>query len=121
MRQSLSDIYTRRLLQEGHGYPLWIPEPNVYLNDDYKEVGTCVVDMGVVTPDGQFDYLFNVCKPANHPVNLGKTLENFECVEIREDHDMCGTYDLHPPRSHVASASMKRRILGASAPAPDIG
>jgi hypothetical protein len=116
-----SDVYARHLLPEGHGYPLWIPEPNDFLPEEYKALGTRIGDVGLLTTDGAFDYLFNVCRPADHPINLGRTPSNFEYVDVREAHDMCATRGLHSSRSHVASATMKRKTIGAGSPPVDSG
>jgi hypothetical protein len=82
MSSVASNLYARRLLSEGHGYPLWIPEPNDFLPPEYQELGTRIGDVGLVTSDGAFDYLFNVCRPASHPINLGRTPDDFEHVDV---------------------------------------
>ncbi len=54
-------IYTKLLLRRGHGYPLWIPESDYNLPDAYRDKGVSVGDLGILTDDGGFDFLFNVC------------------------------------------------------------
>ncbi|KAH9889000.1 hypothetical protein C8Q73DRAFT_175835 [Cubamyces lactineus] len=54
-------VYTKLMLQRGHGYPLWEPEPN--------EAGEVLIgDVGYVL-DGGFYRLFNATLAADHPVN----------------------------------------------------
>ncbi|KAL0057526.1 hypothetical protein AAF712_015829 [Marasmius tenuissimus] len=64
-----SQIYCRTLYSLGHGCALWGPEPNDDLPSEYRESGTRVGDVGVVTSDGRFDFLFNICLPEDDPVN----------------------------------------------------
>jgi hypothetical protein len=117
----VSELYAKCLLRQGHGYPLWIPEPNDCLPDDYRELGTRIGDVGLVTSDGAFDYLFNVCRPADHAINHGRTPDDFEYVRLWDAYDMCRTRGLHPPQSHVASTTMKRMMIRAGVPAIDHG
>jgi hypothetical protein len=97
----------------GYGYPIWRPEPNQFLSDTYQRLGTRIGDVGFVTSNGSFDYLFNVCRPKNHPINVNRTPEDFEYVELREEHDVCGNSGAYTPDEHVASTSMKKRVLDA--------
>jgi hypothetical protein len=106
-------IYAESLLPKGYGYPLWLPEPNECLPEEYQESGTCIGDVGIVSSDGSFDYLFNVCHPASHPINVDRTPEDFEYVELRMSHDVYRNSGVHAPKSHVASASLKKRVLDA--------
>ncbi|KJA25511.1 hypothetical protein HYPSUDRAFT_134515, partial [Hypholoma sublateritium FD-334 SS-4] len=55
----------------GRGHPVWIPEPNSRLPDTYREKGTCIGDVGIITPEGGFDFLFNICLTAENPINAG--------------------------------------------------
>ncbi|KAJ7738972.1 hypothetical protein B0H16DRAFT_1249900, partial [Mycena metata] len=59
--------YTRLLLPKAHGYPLFHPQPY----DDLQEIrrtGTQIGDVGIVK-NGCFDVTFNICNPADHPIN----------------------------------------------------
>lgn len=71
--ESPNELYCRLLLTKNRkgGYPLWIPEPNKVLPKAYYERGVSIGDVGLITEDGQFDYLFNICEDENHPVNGG--------------------------------------------------
>ena len=62
MAPKRSELYLRLMLQHGHGYPLYEPDPD----PGYRRTGVRVGDIGWVTPDGVFDFLFNVthsCSP----------------------------------------------------------
>uniref|UniRef100_A0A0W0FX36 Uncharacterized protein n=1 Tax=Moniliophthora roreri TaxID=221103 RepID=A0A0W0FX36_MONRR len=61
--------YARHLFLHGHGYALWIPEPNDNSTPEYFDQGVRVGDVGIITNDGGFDYLFNICAPADDPIN----------------------------------------------------
>ncbi|KAF8838555.1 hypothetical protein BDN67DRAFT_907095 [Paxillus ammoniavirescens] len=51
------------------GYPLWLPEPDNSLPENYRNDGLRIGDVGVVAEDGSFDVFFNICLPADHPLH----------------------------------------------------
>lgn len=114
--QSPSDVYARLLLPKRQGYPLWVPEPNTRLPDEYKERGVGIGDVGIITPDGAFDFLFSICHPANHPINCNGVPDDFEPLKLNylDIHEISMIWG---PRSDIASVSIKKDMLtlGASA------
>jgi len=62
------------LLNEGRGYPLWVLQANTNLSREYRSRGISIGDVGFITPSGEFDFLFNICLPADDPVNPGVDL-----------------------------------------------
>ncbi|KAK1230341.1 SCF ubiquitin ligase complex subunit cdc4 [Marasmius sp. AFHP31] len=64
-----SQVYCRTLYTRGNGLALWVPEPNGDLPPEYRTTGIRVGDVGLVTADGCFDFLFNVCVPNDDPIN----------------------------------------------------
>ena len=49
------------MLTHGAGYPLYMPAPSIGLPPTYREKGIRVGDVGVITANGAFEFLFNVC------------------------------------------------------------
>lgn len=64
-----SVIYRDLFLRLGHGLPLWRPEPDANLPEAYTKQGISIGDLGLLTDDGGFDYLFNIHANAHDPVN----------------------------------------------------
>ncbi|KAJ7722323.1 hypothetical protein B0H16DRAFT_1263523, partial [Mycena metata] len=54
---------------KGHGYPLFNPQPSDDLRGIARTGGVQIGDIGVLTPDGSFDPLFNITFPSDHPAN----------------------------------------------------
>ncbi|KIJ12518.1 hypothetical protein PAXINDRAFT_42843, partial [Paxillus involutus ATCC 200175] len=64
------------------GYPLWNPEPDSKLPESCRDEGLRIGDVGIVK-DGNFDVLFNICLPKEHPLNQwGGVPETFKQVPI---------------------------------------
>jgi len=55
-------IYTDLLLAKGFGYPLYYPEPYQNAVQNGWSGGVSIGDVGIITNDGGFDFLFNVIK-----------------------------------------------------------
>ncbi|KAF4617389.1 hypothetical protein D9613_006176 [Agrocybe pediades] len=66
---NISDIYQRNMAPLRAGTALWIPEGHSNLWPSYQDRGVCIGDVGTVTASGSFSFLFNICLPADHPVN----------------------------------------------------
>ena len=64
-----ADIYRSRLLVEKRGFPLWIPGPDMSLPVAYRRTGITIGDVGIMSPTGNFVFLFNIFCPMDHPVN----------------------------------------------------
>jgi hypothetical protein len=82
---SASDAYARILLTKRIGYPLWIPEP-ANNPQGYEREGVHIGDVGIITFLGGFRCIFNVCLPADDPINwrAPPSLEPFEFQRLRD-------------------------------------
>jgi len=75
-------IYTKHLKKKGRGSPLWIPQPNLNLPDAYRAQGVRIGDVGLIAAHGGFDFMFNICSPADDPVHSGGRLpDGFEPIK----------------------------------------
>ncbi|CAK5275103.1 unnamed protein product [Mycena citricolor] len=64
-----SEIYMNQLSRQNRGFPLYDPSPQRNMPAEYKKKGICIGDVGRISPDGFFDFFFNIFLPAEHPVN----------------------------------------------------
>ena len=90
-----------------HGFPLWIPQPNMRLSRSYRRQGVSIGDVGIFTSDGGFDFLFNVCLPAGHPNNPDELPEGFSCFVLRPAD--VSEFHAHSSHSYLSSPSVKKR------------
>ncbi|KAF8995306.1 hypothetical protein BDQ17DRAFT_1025959 [Cyathus striatus] len=73
-----SEVYARLLWLKGHGFPLWSPNPGTHLPVEYAKSGIQIGDVGIINYKGDFDFLFNICLPVDHPVNSNHVPEGFK-------------------------------------------
>ncbi|KAJ7067230.1 hypothetical protein C8F01DRAFT_663039 [Mycena amicta] len=66
---SENEIYCKNLLRWKRGYPLLNSTPQANLPAEYRRRGISIGDVGRVTPEGGFDFFFNIYLPENHPIN----------------------------------------------------
>lgn len=97
-----SSIYRDLLFKHRHGLPLWKPDPNANLLDIYTKKGISIGDLGLLTDDGGFDYLFNVHAGAEDPVNqfLG-TPSTFQPLPPITNQDIIKTEFQHPEKACI--------------------
>ena len=67
-----SQIYVEHLLNEKRGYPLWVPQASTNTSREYQTRGISIGDVGFFTESGEFDFLFNICLPADDLINPGQ-------------------------------------------------
>lgn len=82
------------MLTQGVGYPLYVPTSSRNLPLAYRKHGIRIGDVGAITSNGTFDFLFNVCKYNDPPgglVNPAKLPDGFELL-IPDIHS-CETFD----------------------------
>ena len=103
--QKSNDIYERHLILKGRGFPLWIPGPKRSLHLDYRRTGVRIGDVGIITPDGGFSFLFNICLPHDHPVNPRILPEHFAPISPPIEATDIDDFEVFTNDSHLASAS----------------
>ncbi|KAF8989932.1 hypothetical protein BDQ17DRAFT_1224115, partial [Cyathus striatus] len=65
------ELYAYLLWLKGLGFPLWCPSPSpiLILLVVCETNGIRIGDVGIIHSTGYFDFLFNICLPADHPFN----------------------------------------------------
>ncbi|KAM6497435.1 hypothetical protein JOM56_007908 [Amanita muscaria] len=76
-QSSSSERYIRSMLECNQGYPLYEPEPE-------SQGGVRVGDVGLITEDGGFDCLFNVCPSSDISTNPAELPDDFEMLRSSE-------------------------------------
>jgi hypothetical protein len=103
-----SEVYARLLMSKRQGFPLWVPQPPDNLPDQYRRNGASIGDVGIITSGGIFEFLFNICLPANDPINGNHVPNNFRPLEPPEPIDILKVRVAYNPGTHVASGSIER-------------
>ena len=109
-------MYERHLTLKGRGFPLWIPQPNIQLPIPYRAKGVCIGDVGIVTALGGFDFLFNICRTRDDPINPEELPDNFapiypplNPIDIRKFREFSSG-------SYLASSSIVQSQTGEQTP-----
>ncbi|KAF7369463.1 hypothetical protein MVEN_00275900 [Mycena venus] len=103
---SESEIYSGQLLLKKRGFPLYVPEPQQTLPEAYRRAGIAIGDVGIITPEGSFDFFFNIYRSADHPINNNDVPENFSPLPPYESRDLFDqSYDAG---THVSTSSVER-------------
>jgi hypothetical protein len=77
-------------------------------------VGTDIGDVGIVTSDGSFDVIFNICRAADDPVNRFGVPEGFEQVNLGPG-DVAPRAQYHRSGSDVSNTRISKRRLDVDA------
>ena len=81
IRPVQKEMYERHLTSIGRGCPLWIPQPNIRLPIPYRAKGVCIGDVGTFNKFGGFDFLFNICRTRDDPINPEELPDNFAPID----------------------------------------
>ncbi|KAJ7916968.1 hypothetical protein B0H13DRAFT_1468725, partial [Mycena leptocephala] len=81
------------------------------LPTEYQKTGVQIGDVGRVTPEGIFDFFFNIYLPADHPVNDNDVPENFYPLPHYASRDV---FDLDYDRGSYVSTSSRGLLSIAS-------
>ncbi len=82
MEQCSYVLYITHLIRKGHGYPFWFPEPDGSRPAAYTERGVHPGDVGILNEIGGFDYLFNIFRDADDPLNGGNVPPGFRPLRL---------------------------------------
>ncbi|KAJ7261156.1 hypothetical protein C8J57DRAFT_1337226 [Mycena rebaudengoi] len=113
-----SHLYSRLLLPKGHGYPLFCPQPSDDLPEEYRRAGASIGDVGVVTGDGYFDYIFNICAPENSEMNWLGVPDSFRPIQLRTG-AIFHARKHHRPGCDISNKTIKKRRLDVELAAED--
>ncbi|KAF8917141.1 hypothetical protein CPB85DRAFT_1166399, partial [Mucidula mucida] len=91
-----------------HGYPLWIPDPDEILPQSYCKDGISIGDVGLLTQDEGFDFLFNVHTSANNAVNSGAGVpwDDLLLATLNDPNPIRKTSFMHKEKSSITSANL---------------
>ncbi|KAJ7476205.1 hypothetical protein FB451DRAFT_1034030, partial [Mycena latifolia] len=107
-----AEIYCSQLMRRKRGFPLYVPGPQRNLPDEYQKRGVSIGDVGRVTPEGIFDFFFNIYLPAHHPINANDVPDDFSSLAPYAPKDVVNLdFD---PGSYVSSSSV--HDLGPNSP-----
>ncbi|KAJ7158518.1 hypothetical protein C8R46DRAFT_393683 [Mycena filopes] len=96
-------------MRRRRGFPLYVPGPLENLPDEYQVRGIAIGDVGRITPEGIFDFFFNIYLPADHPVNDDDVPENFYPLLPYASKDVV-TLE-YRPGNHVSTSSVRQLVL----------
>ncbi|KAF7306458.1 Pleiotropic drug resistance ABC transporter protein [Mycena indigotica] len=96
------------------GRPLLCPTPQTNLSREYQQRGICIGDVGSITPEGGFDFAFNVYLPASHPINDNLVPDGF--CPLSPYHSVDVSQNDFPPGSHVTSAEVEAACIDLDSP-----
>ena len=115
MSSVASETYQKLLLLKGHGLPLYFPDLYDSLPAACCDRGVTIGDVGIITDDGSFDFLFNVSLPSSDPINIGRTPPSFQMVVLNESIDLGSRQCGFPRNSSIISSSIKKIELSVGA------
>ncbi|KAJ6480649.1 hypothetical protein DFH09DRAFT_857236, partial [Mycena vulgaris] len=85
------------------GFPLYVPGPQINLPAAYRRRGVAIGDVGRVTPQGIFDFFFNMYLPADHPINDNEVPEDFHPLPAYGSRDIIHSH--YEPGEYVSTTS----------------
>ncbi|KAJ7679078.1 hypothetical protein DFH06DRAFT_504972 [Mycena polygramma] len=101
---SVGGRYSRQLLHEGRGFPMYVPAPQRTLPPQYQRKGIAIGDVGSVTSEGIFDFFFNIYLPADDPINANVP-EDFVPLSPYSLSDVI--YEDYEPGDYVSTPSIE--------------
>jgi hypothetical protein len=87
---------------------MWSTEPSSTLPSVYRRRGIAIGDVGILTAFGAFDFLFNICLPADHPINQQGIPEGFSPLFPQLQSSDIHRLMAFPPDSHLTTGSVEK-------------
>ncbi|KAF8995022.1 hypothetical protein BDQ17DRAFT_1330780 [Cyathus striatus] len=81
---SSCEVYVESMFPLKKGYPLFFPQPDQNLPLEYRRKGVSHGDIGIITSDGAFDFLFNIWYSAQDPINPSDLPEDFVSLPLSQ-------------------------------------
>ncbi|KAJ7430167.1 hypothetical protein FB451DRAFT_1574988, partial [Mycena latifolia] len=103
---SESEIYCSQMLRQKRGFPLYEPAPQINFPAAYQRHGVSIGDVGTVTPEGIFDFFFNIFLPREHAINANDTPEDFSPMSPYDSKDVVHLH--YDPGKHVSTSTVRR-------------
>ncbi|KAJ7107097.1 hypothetical protein C8R44DRAFT_744959 [Mycena epipterygia] len=100
-----SQTQSAPIMRKGRGFPLYDPQPQPNLPEEYRRRGISIGDVGSVTPEGIFDFYFNVYLPSDHPINENHVPDNFVQLPFYSGRDTI--HQDHHPGEHCSTVSVR--------------
>ncbi|KJA13328.1 hypothetical protein HYPSUDRAFT_568035 [Hypholoma sublateritium FD-334 SS-4] len=88
------------------GHPLWIPQPNIQLSKEYRAQATLIGDVGTLTPQGGFHFLFNILRHSSDPINPNNLPQDFSPLNPPLDGIDIAKDEVFSKKSHLCSSSV---------------
>ncbi|KAJ7869973.1 hypothetical protein B0H13DRAFT_1635027 [Mycena leptocephala] len=110
----MSDNYARCLFEQGDGWPVFNPKPFDDLPEVARRFGTQIGDVGIITPDGSFDPVFNILLPADDPANRFGVPRDFTQAVLRPD-DIRIRERCYPPGALLSNKTVHKRCISVQA------
>jgi hypothetical protein len=113
-RRRSVEIYTRGLLLEGHGYPVFYPYGILDPEDNSILKPITVGDVGVIGADGHMDWLFNIFLPADRPTQIYLPREFQPFDPAPDESDILFTSNYHAPGTIITSPGVNVDVRSKS-------
>ncbi|KAJ7672364.1 hypothetical protein DFH06DRAFT_1363139 [Mycena polygramma] len=104
-----SEIYYRQMLYQKRGFPLYVPGPEISHPAEYQQRGVAIGDVGRVTPEGVFDFFFNIFLAPDDPIHVNRTPEGFSPLALYDPVDLL--HENHAPGDFVSSSNAQKLDL----------
>ena len=96
------------MAEKGRGTPMCHPGPCNTLPEAYRRRGIAVGDVGILMASGDFDFFFNICLPANHPIHQQGLPQGFSPLSPPLQSSDIHKHMEFSQNSYLLSASVKR-------------